>query len=140
MTMGNEHSVTQATTIFGLRTFGAGPLPIQVDLEYDSHDPYAVVTAYRTGQGTVRWMFCRGLLADGLLAPTGDGDVRVSPAADPALVVFELNAPAGAAVLEASAQELAAFLDRTYEQVPAGEESEWFDFDHELSKLAFRSH
>jgi hypothetical protein len=136
--MGNEHSVTQATIVFGLRTFGASPLPVHADLEYDSEDPYAVVVAYHAGRGTVRWLFGRDLLADGLLAPTGDGDVRVSPAADASLVVFELNAPDGSAVLEASAQELAAFLDRTYEQVPAGEEAEWFDFDEELSKMAFR--
>jgi hypothetical protein len=60
-------------------------------------------------------MFGRDLLADGLLAPTGEGDVRVSPAA----------------------QELAAFLDSTYDLVLAGEESSWFDFDHEMEKLAF---
>jgi hypothetical protein len=137
--MGNEQSVTHATITFGLRTFGAAPLPVQVDLEYDSRDPYAVVAVFHAGQGTVLWMFGRDLLADGLLAAAGDGDVQVSPAADPALVVFELSAPGGSAVLEAPAQDLAAFLDRTYEHVPAGEESELFDFDLELSKLAFRS-
>jgi Streptomyces sporulation and cell division protein, SsgA len=137
MTMGVEHSVTRATIVFGLRTFGARPSPLKVDLEYDTRDPYAVTTAYHTGHGTVRWMFGRDLLADGLLTTVGDGDVRVGPASHPALVLFELNAPDGSAVLEAPAHELATFLNRTYEQVPPGAESERFDFDHELGKLAF---
>lgn len=132
-------SVIEATVIFGLRTFGASPLPVQVGLEYDPTDPYAVTTAYLTGRGTVRWMFSRDLLADGLLAATGDGDVTISPAVAPSMVVFELNAPGGSAVLEAPAQELASFLDRTYEVVPVGEESLWFDFDLELTKLAPQS-
>jgi hypothetical protein len=137
--MDNEHSVIQETITFGLRTFGAAPLPIQVSLEYDTEDPYAVTTAYLTGRGTVRWMFSRDLLADGLLAPTGNGDVTVSPAKDTAMVVFELNAPDGSAVLEAPAQDLAAFLNHTYELVPVGTESGWFDFDLEMTKLAAQS-
>lgn len=138
MTMGTEHSVTRATIVFGLRTFGARPLPVQVDLEYDPLDPYAVTTEYHTGTGTVRWMFGRDLLADGLLTPVGDGDVRVGPASHPALVLFELNAPDGSAVLEAPAHQLAEFLNRTYEVVRPGQESERFDFDEELAKLALR--
>jgi hypothetical protein len=139
MTMSDEHNVVQATIVFGLRTFGATPLPLQVSLEYDTAEPFAVTTGYLTGRGVVRWMFSRDLLADGLLAATGDGDVTVTPSVDPAMVVFELNAPDGSAVLEAPAQELAAFLDHTYEVVPQGDESEWFDFDLELTKMAFRS-
>jgi len=133
------HSVVEATVIFGLRTFGASPLPVQVGLEYDTGEPYAVTTAYQTGRGTVRWMFSRDLLADGLLTATGDGDVTISPANDPSLIVLELNAPDGSAVLEASAQEIAAFLDRTYELVPMGGEGRWFNFDVEIGKLALRS-
>ncbi|GAA1956426.1 SsgA family sporulation/cell division regulator [Amycolatopsis minnesotensis] len=137
--MGNEHRSASAEVVFGLRTFGANPLPVRVELEYDSDDPYAVVAAFHSGRGTVRWMFSRDLLADGLLAPSGDGDVRISPGADASKIIFELEAPDGAAVLEAPAQELAAFLDRSYEQVPGGDEPEWFDFEAEIAKLAFRS-
>jgi hypothetical protein len=134
--MDNEHGVTRANITCGLRTFGAGPLPVLVDLDYDTSDPYAVTATFRTGRNSVVWMFGRDLLADGLLVPTGDGDVRVSPATDPALVVIELNAPGGSAVFDAPADDLAAFLDCTYEQLPVGTESDWFDFDLELAKLA----
>ncbi|GAA4548189.1 SsgA family sporulation/cell division regulator [Amycolatopsis samaneae] len=134
--MAETHSVTRARIEFGLRTFGASPLPVPVELEHDTDDPYAIVAVLHAGANIVRWIFGRDLLADGLLAPTGEGDVRVSPAADRSKAVVELNSPDGAAVLEAPAQELAAFLDRTYEKVPVGEESRWFDFDEELAKLA----
>ncbi|MDT8913806.1 SsgA family sporulation/cell division regulator [Amycolatopsis sp. PS_44_ISF1] len=134
--MGTESPAVRATVVFGLRTFGAVPLPVRADLEYDPSDPYAIAVGYHAGPGVVRWLFGRDLLADGLLAPAGDGDVRVRPAADDSRVIVELNAPDGSAVLEAPASELADFLDRTYDEVPAGEEAHWFDFDHELSKLA----
>ncbi|MEU4668138.1 SsgA family sporulation/cell division regulator [Amycolatopsis sp. NPDC023774] len=136
--MGTEPPVVHATIVFGLRTFGSVPLPVRADLEYDPSDPYAISVGYHAGPGVVRWLFGRDLLADGLIAPAGDGDVRVRPAADDARVVVELNAPDGSAVLEAPADELADFLDRTYDEVPAGDEAQWFDFDQELAKLALR--
>ena len=133
-----KHSVTSAKTDFALRTFGAAPRPVPAELEYDSRDPYAVTVVLHAGAASVRWLFGRDLLADGLIAPAGDGDVRISPAADPSLVIVELTSPDGAAVLEAPAKDLAAFLDRTYEQIPAGSEPEWFDFDAEFAKLSFQ--
>jgi len=134
-----ENDLIRGTIVFGLRTFGADPLPVQADLEYDPEDPYAVVVAYHSGGGTVRWMFGRDLLADGLLTPSGEGDVIISPADDTSIVIFALSAPDGCAVLEASAEELAEFLDRTYDVVPAGSEQEWFDFDQEMAKLVTES-
>lgn len=136
--MAEPNSVTSASVDFALRTFGAGPRPVPAELEYDTRDPYAVAVVLHAGASAVRWLFGRDLLADGLLAHCGDGDVRIGPAADPALVVVELASPDGAAVLEAPAKEIAAFLDRTYETVPAGSESDWFDFDTELEKLSYQ--
>ncbi|SEF25926.1 Streptomyces sporulation and cell division protein, SsgA [Amycolatopsis pretoriensis] len=136
--MADPHNVTSASIDFALRTFGAGPRPVPAELEYDTRDPYAVAVVLHAGPSAVRWLFGRDLLADGLLARCGDGDVRVGPAGDPALVVVELTSPDGAAVLEAPAKEIAAFLDRTYDVVPAGSESDWFDFDQELEKLSYQ--
>ncbi|SDX55637.1 Streptomyces sporulation and cell division protein, SsgA [Amycolatopsis xylanica] len=133
--MENMRDVVEATITFGFRTFGARPRPVQADLRYDPADPYAVFIGFHTGRGTVRWMFGRDLLADGLLAPAGEGDVIVRPATHPALVLVELNTPGGSAVLEAPADQLAAFVNRTYEVVAPGEEQACFDFDLELSKL-----
>ena len=136
--MTDPHSVTSAGFDFALRTFGAAPRPVPAELEYDTRDPYAVAVVLHAGANAVRWLFGRDLLADGLLARCGDGDVRIGPAGDPALVVVELTSPDGAAVLEAPAKEVAAFLDRTYDVVPAGSESDWFDFDQELEKLSYQ--
>jgi hypothetical protein len=136
--MADPNTVTTARIDFALRTFGAGPRPVPAELEYDTLDPYAVAVVLHAGPSAVRWLFGRDLLADGLLARCGDGDVRIGPAGDPALVVVELSSPDGAAVLEAPAQEIAAFLDRTYDVIPAGSESDWFDFDEELAKLSYQ--
>ena len=136
--MADPHSVTSAGIDFALRTFGAQPRPVPAELEYDTRDPYAVAVVLHAGASAVRWLFGRDLLADGLLARCGDGDVRIGPADDPALVVVELTSPDGAAVLEAPAKEIAAFLDRTYDVVPADSESDWFDFAEELAKLSYQ--
>ncbi|MEA5357901.1 SsgA family sporulation/cell division regulator [Amycolatopsis sp., V23-08] len=136
--MAEPHSVTSTSVDFALRTFGAEPKPVPAELEYDTRDPYAVAVVLHAGVSAVRWLFGRDLLADGLLARCGDGDVRIGPAGNPELVTVELTSPDGAAVLEAPAKEIAAFLDTTYEVIPAGSESDWFDFDTELEKLSYQ--
>ncbi|WP_410588127.1 SsgA family sporulation/cell division regulator [Amycolatopsis sp. lyj-23] len=136
--MTDPDNLTTARIDFALRTFGAAPRPVPAELEYDTLDPYAVAVVLHAGPSAVRWLFGRDLLADGLLGRCGDGDVRIGPAGDPALVVVELSSPDGAAVLEAPAKEIAAFLDRTYDVVPAGRESDWFDFDEEMEKLSYQ--
>lgn len=133
--MENMRDLVEATITFGFRTFGARPRPVQADLRYAPADPYAVFIGFHTGRGTVQWMFGRDLLVDGLLTPSGEGDVIVRPATHPALVLVELNTPGGSAVLEAPADQLAAFVNRTYEVVAPGEEQTCFDFDVEMSKL-----
>lgn len=130
-----RHFVTTSAVEFGIRAPGAGAVPVRVDLSYDSHDPFAVRAEFHAGRGAVSWIFARELLADGLLGPAGAGDVRVMPATDTELLIFQLDAPDGFALLEASSAELAEFLDDTYDGVPPGTEHEWFDFDEELAKL-----
>jgi hypothetical protein len=96
-----------------------------------------VVAAFRTGRaGWVEWVFARDLLADGLIAHAGEGDVRIRPVVDdPEVVAVELSSPSGHAVFEASAQELADFLDRTYDVVVPGNENLWVDVDEALTRL-----
>ncbi|MEV6877193.1 SsgA family sporulation/cell division regulator [Amycolatopsis sp. NPDC051128] len=136
--MADPHSVTSAVIDFALRTFWAQPRPMPAELEYDTRDPYAVAVVLHAGASDVRWLVGRDLLADGLLAPHGEGDVRIAPAADPAMIVMELSSPDGAAVLEAPAQEIADFLDLTYDVIPPGSEPDWFDFEVELAKLSYQ--
>jgi hypothetical protein len=121
--MRNDHVTLRSTAVFDLLAPRTPAVPVQVELRYDTKDPYAVVAAFRTGRaGWVEWVFARDLLADGLIADAGDGDVRIRPAADdPEVVVIELSSPSGHAMFEASAQELADFLDRTYDVVVPAE-------------------
>jgi hypothetical protein len=109
-------------------------------LRYDANDPYAVHVTFRTGpgdDGRIEWLFARHLLGAGLVGVTGDGDVRIWPAADYAdgPVYLELSSPSGQALFEAPRGKLVEFLFRTYELVPPGQESEYLDIDAELELL-----
>jgi sporulation and cell division protein SsgA len=133
----NKKIVITVATTFELLTPGAESAPIAAELRYDPDDPYAVAISFHTGQGEVEWMFGRDLLADGLIARTGEGDIAVRPAAeDPERVLVELDAPTGFAVLSGLSEDIAEFLDLSYDIVSPGEEELWIDFDRELAKLA----
>jgi hypothetical protein len=135
--MSYDHVTLRSTAVFDLLAPHSSAVPVQVELRYDTRDPYAVVAAFRTGKaGWVEWVFSRDLLADGLLADAGEGDVRIRPAADnPEIVIFELSSPSGHALFETSAHRLADFLDRTYDIVVPGGESLWLNFDDAVEHL-----
>ena len=76
--MRDEHTVICSPAVFELIAPDAPVVPVNVDLTYTSRDPYAVQASFRTGNGTaVDWVFARDLLRDGLVGPSGTGDVRV---------------------------------------------------------------
>lgn len=135
--MRNDHVTLRSTAVFELLAPRTPAVPVQVELRYDTRDPYAVIAAFRTGRaGWVEWVFSRDLLSDGLLAEAGDGDVRIRPATDnPEVVVVELSSPSGHAMFEAAAEELAEFLDRTYDVVLPGNEHLWVNVDDALAHL-----
>lgn len=120
-------------------------LPVHARLHYGTSDPYAVHVAFQTGGAPgdgkdgaeVVWTFARQLLADGLEKPSGMGDVRVWPWTDQgsSAVALALSSPSGQALFEAPRDALAAFLQRTYAEVPLGLESEYVDVDAELASL-----
>ncbi|MFD4574263.1 SsgA family sporulation/cell division regulator [Streptomyces sp. NPDC058417] len=125
-------------------TLMAGPdtrVFVPVRLYYTDSDPYAVQFSFDvTPDAVVRWTFARDLLEQGLIAPAGIGDVKITPI-DPHRtrgLGIELESPGGYARLEAPAASVKAWLAKTYEVVPAGQESEFVDIDSFLDKL--RSH
>jgi hypothetical protein len=135
--MRNDHVTLRSSAVFDLLAPRTPAVPVQVALRYDTRDPYAIVAAFRTGRaGWVEWVFSRDLLADGLIAQAGEGDVRIRPGmGDPEIVVVELNSPSGHAVFEASAQRLAEFLDASYDIVLPGDETQWMNVDHALDQM-----
>lgn len=135
--MRDEHTVICSPAVFELIAPDAPPVPVTVELTYNSRDPYAVQASFRTGSTTaVEWVFARDLLHDGLVAAAGTGDVRVQPMPlNPGKVQLELSSPSGHAVFTTCADTLGDFLHRTYRAVPADTEYSWLDFDMALSDL-----
>lgn len=117
---------------------GDSSLTIPAVLRYDTSDPHAVHATFYTGENeTVDWVFARELLAEGLRQPSGFGDVRVWPSRSQGseVVCVSLSSPEGHALLEAPAEDLRVFLNRTYVTVPPGIEHQYLDLDSELVAL-----
>ncbi|MEU6464225.1 SsgA family sporulation/cell division regulator [Streptomyces sp. NPDC046976] len=111
---------------------------IPATLRYDRCDPFAVRMTFpapATLEGVeVCWTFARELLAAGLLAPEGQGDVRVRPYGYDR-IVLEFHAPEGTAVVHVRAGEIRRFLEAAGELVPVGLEHLQLDLDHHLAEL-----
>jgi len=128
-------------------------VPLVASMYYSGSDPYAVRMAFHVGTDEpVEWIFARDLLAAGIESRQGEGDVQVwpSPASyaesdDPdatasaemggKILNIELSSPFGQAHFEAPAEAMSAFLQRTYQIVPAGRESRYIDIEAELNDL-----
>jgi hypothetical protein len=114
-------------------------------LHYTCQDPYAVKMAFHVGTDEpVQWTLARDLLAAALHSHEGIGDVQAWPSAapgDPAaedgtgILNLSMTSPYGHAQFEAPAAAIASFLRRTFRIVPAGQESQFIDFDAELAAL-----
>ena len=131
---------TEVSTELDVRlvTPGEGAVPLPVELRYSPADPFAVRATFRTGHGLgVCWVFARDMLASGTRTPTGEGDVRVWPAAhdEGSTVYISLCSPDGRALLEAPANLLREFISRTYVAVPPGTESHYLDLDATIDQL-----
>ena len=117
------------------------PVPLVASLSYCADDPYAVRMAFHVGmEQPVEWIFARELLTAGPQYLTGDGDVQVWPASDDAENVLNiaLSSPFGQALFEAPAADVAEFVERTYELVPAGREGEFVDIESEIDELLWQ--
>jgi hypothetical protein len=111
---------------------------IPATLHYDRRDPFAVRMTFpapATLEGVeVCWTFARELLAAGLSAPEGHGDVRVRPYGYDR-TVLEFHAPEGTAVVHVRSSDVRRFLDATGVLVPVGLEHRHLDLDQDLAEL-----
>jgi hypothetical protein len=122
---GSTTAVTSALTLELIDADGAST-PLETELRYDPHDPYAVTATFLTVAGRVEWTFGRDLLIGGLYEPTGDGDVHVWPCLDGdarSVVIIELCSPDGEALVQARAADVTAFVERMTSSVAPGAES-----------------
>jgi hypothetical protein len=133
----NSESVT-ALVVAQLQGHGE-PMPVRVELRWDATDPYAVWVVFQTGRtdaGDVPWVLSRELLAEGLHAPAGIGDVHIRPdEAELFITVLELSSPSGYALFELDTVDLSEFLELTYDHVPLGAEELFIDLDFEIAML-----
>jgi Streptomyces sporulation and cell division protein, SsgA len=151
----NRSSSTTISAELGLRLVVPQQtiVPLVASMFYSGSDPYAVRMAFHVGTDEpVEWIFARDLLAAGIESRQGEGDVHVwpspgscgesgdlnltgSPRSGDKVLNIELSSPFGQAHFEAPAQAMAAFLRRTYQIVPAGQESRCIDIEAELTDL-----
>jgi len=119
-----------------------GAVPLVASLDYCANDPYAIKMAFHVGADEpVEWIFGRELLAAGLEAPAGEGDVQVWPDDTEGSDVLNiaLSSPFGEAHFEAPLSDTAEFLKSTYGIVPAGTESDFVDFEGELDDMLWQA-
>jgi len=140
--MSSNSSRTAVSAELGLGLVGPEQtiVPLMASLSYSCRDPYAVKIAFHVGTDEpVEWTLARDLLAAALHSREGIGDVQAWPSAasehGPKTLNISMTSPFGHAQYEASAAAIETFLARTYELVPEGDESEYMDFDAELTEL-----
>ena len=147
----NRSSSTTISAELGLRLVVPQQtiVPLVASMFYSGSDPYAVRMAFHVGTDEpVEWIFARDLLAAGIESRQGEGDVHVWPSSGSSdldltgtqepgekVLNIELSSPFGQAHFEAPAQAMSAFLRRTYQIVPAGQESSYIDIEAELNDL-----
>ena len=132
---------TEATTIriaVPLISGEAETETLDGELAYDFNDPYAVTLRVDARSGPVTWIFSRDLLAEGLYDPIGDGDVQVWPCLSTeaeAVVIIELHAPSGTALLQTPSRAVQRFVTDVYRAVPAGTEGSHLGLDALVEQL-----
>src|SRR6185437_5213282 len=93
-------------------------VPLVASMYYNGSDPYPVRMAFHVG--------------------TDEPDVIGAPESlgiQGKVLNIELSSPFGQAHFEAPAEAMSAFLQRTYQIVPAGQESRHIDIETELNDL-----
>lgn len=100
-------------------------IPVPVSLRYVSADPLAVHVHFLPHvfhhDRSMIWTFARDLLAEGLRAPAGIGDVRIWPCGSFHTIV-ELDTVEGLAMVRFETAVLRRFLHDSYKVVAAGRE------------------
>ncbi|MDX6234893.1 MAG: hypothetical protein QOH68_4028 [Nocardioidaceae bacterium] len=120
---------------------GTGEAELDAELRYDPADPFAVALAIGVECGEpVVWTFARDLLAAGVSAPSGEGDITVEPdlasSMDDSERLLRITLATDClATMVTPAAPVLEFLVETYAIVPTGSELDRVDFDAEIAAL-----
>ncbi|SDP39234.1 SsgA family sporulation/cell division regulator [Actinacidiphila guanduensis] len=117
-------------TVQGLRIFAGGlSAPLVCELSYSTADPLAVAIVFDVeGRWPVRWLFARDLLADGLTARTGQGDVVIWPGDEEGSLLVQVRKGHCAAHFKLPLTAVGKWLARCYGLVPRGHEMQHVDW------------
>ncbi|MGI5135655.1 SsgA family sporulation/cell division regulator [Streptomyces sp. CA-106110] len=114
-------------------------LPVEARFSYDTARPFEVNVDFSTaGGGAVTWVLSRELLINGLVYPSGEGDIRIFPPCrrhGGQHLFILLRGRIGEALLEIDYHPLQAWLVQTLRVVPFGAEAELLDWDVPLERV-----
>jgi len=133
--MHTSHTRVTAETVFEI-VEPDGTAPVDVRLAYDTTDPYVVTMELeiRSSHHPSTWVLSRAMLAEGLLIPTGLGDINITPAT-PDYVLLQLGTGTEQASLWMLLPEIEEFLETTYDLLPIGQEEPWPEINHTLERI-----
>ncbi len=115
--------------------------PVNVEFGFDpKHDPFAISALFKgdiVEDEAQVWTFARDLIMRGSTSIScyGDGDVRFQYFPEKEGVIMCLKNPTGHADVWLDHEELIAFLEKTTELLPVGEESTEEAVDEILKEL-----
>jgi sporulation and cell division protein SsgA len=111
------------------------PVPVDVEIRYDAREPLTVrITLGMADIAPVTWWIGRSLLAEGMTAMTGEGDIHVAPLSEVA-ALLRLRSAGSEACFRVPKTEIQRFLRDAYELVPAHCEADWLGLDEVLARL-----
>jgi len=114
---------------------GESEQAVTATLRYNVFEPFQVIANLSMDDApAVQWVLARELLREGLVLPSGIGDITVRPT--PHGVLIGLRSPGGQALLLAPTEPIAAFVQAVYRAVPDGAEGDFFSIEAELDLLA----
>ncbi|MGV9456857.1 SsgA family sporulation/cell division regulator [Streptomyces sp. NPDC003635] len=115
------------------------PFRLSCEFSYDTQDPLAVTLLLDSdGERPVRWILLRELLAEGITARSGEGDVVIWPVPDQDGEPSSFRVLLGSdhtALFEIPVEPVQEWLSGTYSLVAPGTELDGVDWD-ELVQLA----
>lgn len=112
--------------------------PVLSRWSYRADEPYSVTVAFQVSSDVwIDWVFARDLVIAGLQGPSGVGDVRFVPFEDGGkqLLLMQVESDQGRASWFLGRDDLEEFIEMTYDAVPVGAESEFFDIDGLITAL-----
>lgn len=112
-------------------------LEADLTLTYSTKDPLAVTLTFpppEAEQAPTAWVFSRDLLAAGLQARAGEGDVVIRPTGRDRLLM-SLTSPGGRVRAELERATVEAFIRESYALLPVPDESAALDLDDLVTAL-----